>query len=47
MNLWPFPFFPTHQSDSGAEALERYIDFYERDEAVKLLHQKDVRPLRV
>lgn len=39
--------FSLHRSDSGAEALERYIDFYERAEAVKLLHQKDVRSLRV
>lgn len=47
MNLWPFPFFPTHRSNSGSEALERYIDFYERVEAVKLLHQKDIRFPRV
>lgn len=32
-------------SGSGSKALERYIDFYERVEAVKLLHQNDVRSL--
>lgn len=48
MNLWPFPFFPRSSvRSSGLEALERYIDFYERAEAVKLLYQKDVGSSRV
>lgn len=35
----------SHRSDS--EALERYIDFYETAEAVKLLYQKAVWSLRI